>query len=473
MSKIILIHPPLKYEQLYSSFQKAGSELPPLGLAYLAGTLKKYNFDVEIIDAQALNLNNKEIINFLFKKNPSYIGLSSYSVGIYNTAELAEEIKREFPKIPLIIGGGHITAFPHQTMQEFPFFDVGVIGEGEETIVELLNSLENKNSQDDVKGIIFRKNGEIKINSRRHYIENLDTLPFPAWDLLPDITKYYFPPADSINRLPSTSLITSRGCPGKCIFCNRTIFGNVTRSHSVNYIMEEIFYLINTFKIKEIFFQDDTFFVHREILKELCEKLIERKLDLSFCCYGRVDMVDVEILKLMKKAGFWQISYGIETGSQKILDFTKKGTTLEQIENAVKWTKESKIKVKGLFMLGNFLETKETIKETINLIRKLPLDDFHMTYFTPFPGSLSYKIAKDYGEFNSSLKTLSFFSPTFIPKDLTKDELEYYYRLIYRIFYLRLKIIFYYLIKLKNKKVIMKLLRSLFSFLRFSFRRNL
>jgi len=424
-------------------------------------------------------------------------------------------------------------------MERFPQFDLGVIGEGEETIVELLqtlsrnsmnssighkcpptsssnsknsinstnsvNSIELSEALKNIKGLVVRlsavhrgqrsvkvskcqsvKKWEVgsekwgvkesrellKLTPKRAYIKNLDSLPLPAWDLLPFLPKHYFPPADSIKRFPVGSLITSRGCPGKCIFCNLTIFGHICRSHSVDYIMEMIYDLKRRFKVKELSFVDDTFFLHKGILGKMCERLITEKLNLSWSCYARVDLVEEELLSLMKKAGCWQIAYGLETGSQKILDFTKKGITLSQIEQGVRLTHKAGIKVRGLFMLGNFLETKETIKETIDLIKRLNLSDFHMTYFTPFPGSLSYKMAKDYGEFDPSWENLRFFTPSFIPRDLKREELEYYYKLIYKIFYLRPKIIWYYLKKLKNKKVMMKLLSSAWALLKFVFARS-
>jgi radical SAM superfamily enzyme YgiQ (UPF0313 family) len=385
------------------------------------------------------------------------------------TAELSRKLKKELKDSIIILGGGHITSLPYETMQKYPEFDIGIIGEGEETLKEILLTLEDKKELENVKGIIFRKSKEIIKTEKREYIKDLDKLNFPAWDLLPNITKYYIPPADGMNRFPSTSLITSRGCPGKCIFCNLTMFGNTIRYHSVNYTINMIKHLIKNYKIKEIFFQDDTFVVNKKILRQLCERMINENLKITWSCYGRVDMVDFDTLKIMKKAGCWQISYGIETGSQEILNFTKKNITIEQIKDAIKWTRDAKINAKGTFMLGNFLESKETINKTINLIKKLNLTDFHMTYFTPFPGSLSYEIAKQYGEFDPDWSKLDMFTISFIPKNLTKKELQYYYKKIYKIFYLRPKIIFYYIKKIfSHPKIAIKLITSAFDFLKFT-----
>lgn len=465
---VVLVHPPLSLENIYLYFSPAGSGLPPLGLCYLAANLRAHNIPVKIIDAQAEKLDIESVIKRIkkisFGKSP-VIGISSYSSFLNIISQLALRIKKEIPSSKIVIGGGGITAQPEEVMQRYPEFDIGVIGEGEETFLELVKLIENEEGLGKIKGIIYKENGKIIRTDKREYIKNLDTLPFPAFDLLPDISRYYFPPLDSLNRLPATSLITSRGCPGKCIFCNKTLFGNITRSHSPEYVLEMIKYLQKEYRIKEIFFQDDTIFVNRENLEGLCEKIIKQNLDISWCCYGRVDMVDKDILKLMKKAGCWQISYGIETASEEILNFTKKGINLKMIKSAVYLTHSCGIKVKGLFMLGNFLETEETIKKTLNLIKELPLSDFHITYFTPYPGSLSYNIAEKYGSFEKDVNKLNFFSPSFIPEGLTEEKLKFYYKKMYLTFYLRPKIIFYYLKKIKSFRILSRFIKTFFSFL--------
>jgi radical SAM superfamily enzyme YgiQ (UPF0313 family) len=469
---MFLVHPPLSPKNIYLSFSSAGSGLPPLGLCYLAANLQKHNIQVKILDCQAEKLDIPEAVRriksqIIDYKSQIIIGISSYSNFLSIISHFAREIKREIPNSLIIIGGGGITAQPKEVMQKYPEFDIGVIGEGEETIVELVKGIEN-GDWEKTRGIIYNNNGNIVQTEKRPFIENLDTLPFPAFDLLPDISKYYFPPLDSLNRLPATSLITSRGCPGKCIFCNKTLFGNIVRSHSADYIIEMIRKLRSDYKIKEIFFQDDTIFVHRNVLEELCEKLIKENstsnFQITWCCYGRVDMVDRKILQLMKKAGCWQISYGIETASDKILNFLRKETNLEMIKEAVKITDSAGIRVKGLFMLGNFLETEETIQKTMRIIKELPLSDFHITYFTPYPGSISYNIAEKYGKFEKDVNKLNFFSPSFIPFGLTEEKLRYYYKKMYREFYFRPRIIFYYLKKIRSFKVFLRFIKTGFLF---------
>lgn len=476
--KIILIHPPALKEKLYSHLKDAGSDLPPLGICYLAAKLRQHNYKVKLLDCQAEKLNINTAVKRVAEFKPHYIGISSYTPVFSTTNILAENLKAQLPHVPIIIGGGHITSLPNETMEKFSAFDIGVLQEGEETLINLLHALENNLPLKNVKGIIYRQknNGEQKVvkTAPQPFIKNLDSLPRPAWELLPYIPKYYSPPADSINRFPSASLITSRGCSGKCDFCNLTLFGNVVRSHSVDYVMMMINDLITRFNIKEIFFQDDTIFIHRNNLRELCERLIYGRYDLSWNCYGRVDYIkdNDELLPLMKKAGCWQIAYGIETASQQILDNYQKKTTVKQIKRAVWQTHKAGIKVKGLFMLGNFLETKKTIEDTIKFIKSLPLSDFHMTYFTPFPGSKSYTLAKNYGKFNAQWENLDMFTVSFVPQGLTKKQLEYYFKKNYLIFYFRPKIIFYYLTKFKNLNFTKKIIFSGISFLKYLLKRQ-
>lgn len=468
MLSVLLIHPPLAQEKIYLSFKEAGSHLPPLGLCYLAANLRKHNISVRILDCQAEKLNIPcaiKRIKELIPNPQSIIGISSYSNFLGVISQFAKEIKKELPDIPIIIGGGGITAQPREVMQKYPEFDIGVMGEGEETLVELVGA-NGCSTLQSVKGIIYRENGNIIQTEKRPFIENLDKLPLPAFELLPYLPKYYSPPLDSLNRLPASSLITSRGCPGKCIFCNKTLFGNITRSHSASYTLEMIKILKHSFKIKEIFFQDDTIFVHKNALRGLCEKIIKEKINITWCCYGRVDMVDKDILHIMKKAGCWQISYGIETASDEILNFTKKNTSQQMIKHSINLTHSCGIKAKGLFMLGNFLETEDTIKNTTKLIKELPLSDFHLTYFTPYPGSISYNIAKNYGKFEDNPDKLNFFSPSFIPDGLTEEKLKYYYKKIYLTFYFRPKIILYYLRKIKTPTIFFRFLKTLIYFLK-------
>lgn len=464
MTKIIFVNPPLSHKELYHTLAGGGSELPPLGLCNLAAVTRENGFETEILDAQALKMDYENTARVILEKNPDYVGVTATTIAIFNAGRLANLLKNRREDVRIIIGGAHLTAAPYETMERFPQFDVGVIGEGEVAILELLRNYEGLNH---INGIVYRKNGQVKLTGNRKFIKDLDLLPMPAWDLLPDIIKYYQPAADSINRFPASSLVTSRGCPGRCTFCDRSVFGNFFRFYSAEYILRMIKELISRYGIKELYIHDDTFTVNRKRIMALCNLIREEDIDITWSCNGRADFVDLDMLKEMKKSGCWQISYGIESGSQETLNVLKKGITLEKIENAVRDTKKAGLRVKGLFMIGVPKETYKTMEETIKFLKRLDLDDFHMTCFTPFPGTEIYANGEKYGKIDRDWRKMNMFYPNFIPEGLTRRDIMRYYRYAYRAFYLRPKTILYYVKKLRSFAVFKKLFRGLIAFFKF------
>ena len=441
---IILIDPSPNRPGTIASPKKAGC-LPHLGLLSIAAVLEKEEYSVKYIDARALGLNIHECCNEVVKQRPRYVGITSITPTISNAASLAEAIKAELD-VPIILGGVHVTALPEVTMETYRQFDVAIIGEGEETIVELLKTIDGGESLDNVDGLVYRQGERVLTTKHREMIKDLDTLPLPAWHLLPDITKYYQQNYAGANRLPSNHVMTSRGCYGKCIFCDRSVSGQIVRTHSVDYVLDMIDVLHNKYGIRDITMHDEVFICKKKRINEICDRLIEKKWDLTWSCEARVNNVgngDLELLKKMKRAGCWRIAYGIESGSQDVLDFIKKDITLEQIERAVKLTREAGIKAYGFFMFGHPTETKERMLETVNLLSRLNITDFGLTYFIPYPGSYSYKIAKKYGHFNDDWETWDVGQPdTFVPYGVTKEELLHYKKLAQLKFYLRPQVIY-------------------------------
>jgi radical SAM superfamily enzyme YgiQ (UPF0313 family) len=447
---IVFLNPPLSLKERYADMGRAGSFAPPLGLCSLAAVTRENNIDTVIIDAPSRNLGFPEVVSMILKLDPSYVGITAATVSINNAARIAEMIKEKNSKIKIIVGGPHLTAVPEETMRRFPQIDIGVIGEGELTLIDLIHALENNDPLREIKGLAIRHDTEIEITPPRPYIEDLDSLPLPAWDLLLDFPRRYRPAVFSYKKLPTAALVASRGCPGKCIFCDAKVFGNRLRGHSASYLMRMIKDLRYNYGIKEIMFYDDTFVAFKSRLKELCNILINEDADLSWSCYSRVDLVDPDILKLMKKAGCWQIAYGIESGSQKILDFLKKGITLEQIRKALHWTKSAGIRTKGFFMMGNISETPQTIKETVSFAKRVYLDDMLMTIFTPLPGSQSYEIAEQYGTFEKDWSRMNLWEAVFVPQGFSKEEIAWHSKNALISFYFRPSVILSYLKMINN-----------------------
>jgi radical SAM superfamily enzyme YgiQ (UPF0313 family) len=461
MTDILFVNPPLTLKERYEKMEEGGSSALPLGLCSLAAVAREAGFETGILDCAALNLGYEEAVGRILKEEPKYVGITAVTISIYNASKLIKALKAKNKDITVIIGGPHISAVPADTLKRFPEFDMGVIGEGEATIVELLKALKKKKDISKIDGLVFRKGKKILLTKTRRYVEDMDKFPFPAWDLLPDIAKYYRPPLFSFSRLPSSSIVTSRGCPGQCTFCDRTVFGNCIRGYSARYVFRMMKYLHEEYGIRDILIDDDTFVVLRNRTKELCNMLAEAKMDLTWSCNARVNHVTPDLLKLMKKAGCWQIAYGIESGSQEILDKLKKGIKLETIRQALRWTKEAGIKTKGFFMIGNPTETVETIKKTIDFALDIDLDDFQISIFTPIPGSEIYANARKYGSFEDNWKKMNMWYPVFVPRGLTSEQLVKYQSLAMRKFYLRPKIILSYLsLGLKNPLNLVKMAKG-------------
>lgn len=468
MSKIIFVNPPLTGKDRYGSLAKGGVYMPPLGLGNLASVVRAHGYDVKIIDCEALHLNTQEAASMILKENAGFIGLTAATVSINKAAELAAVLKDNNSELKILIGGPHITAVPEETMLRFNQFDIGVIGEGEITIVELLNELTSKTDITAIKGIVYREKSHLIKTECQDLIKDLDELPFPAWDLYPDLARFYKPSAFGFQKLPSTSIVTSRGCPSNCSFCNQGPWGRLYREHSAEYVMEMIKTLYHKYKIRDLAIYDGTFGVNKSRLIKLCELLIKERFDLAWSCNLRINMADVEILKLMRRAGCWGIAYGIESGSQKILEFIGKGITKQQISQAVHNTKKANIITKGYIMVGTLAETKETLLETLGYVPTLALDLLTVNHFTPFPGTLDYERADNFGSFNKDWSLLNEHSLVFVPKSLKKEDIEFYITEITKKFYFRPRIIFNFLklaLNLSNLRILIDGFSAFLSFL--------
>lgn len=444
--KIVLIKPPYSSKEEFGDMSYMGSCEPPLGLCCLAAVLRENSIDVEIIDSIALKIGFEETVNKAVNNNPMFVGFSAETPTICNAAKLAEMIKRKRPDITTIIGGTHISALPEKTMESFPQLDIGVIGEGEMTLLELLNTLSNGRDVRNVRGLVIRRNNKPVMTDRRESIKCLDSLPVPAWDLLPFLPHHYYLSFYSVRKTPSISLVTSRGCGFKCSFCYQGVFGRKVRRHSAAYVMNMIRDLYHNYGIREIRFQDDIFLSDENRLVTLCEMLINENLDISWSCLSSVEKIKKETLSIMKKAGCWQILLGIESGSQVILREIKKNVRLSQIESGLRLIHDAGIRSVGYFMIGYPAETRDTIKETIKFARKMPIDDFRMNYLVPFPGTEIHSVASRTGILNKDWNEMNFFKgPCFVPEKLSKKDIIYYRRLAYFLFYFRPGILLSYL----------------------------
>ncbi|MBW1741773.1 MAG: cobalamin-dependent protein [Deltaproteobacteria bacterium] len=472
MAAIFLANAPYFLEERYGKLASIGATLPSLGLLMLGAVLRKAGHRVRIVDTSAQGLDYDETIEETKRFRPDIIALTAVTPAIIKTARLASRIKDIYPSIPIVIGGPHFTAVPEQTLMDYPVFDYGVVGEGEETVIDLVEALSAGRIPSDVPGVAFRQNGNIHFAPPRAPIKDLDALPFPAWDLLDGFPEQYHPALFKYKRLPSTHIISARGCPNQCIFCDTSVFSRRIRFHSPAYVLEMVGYLVRDFNIKEIIFEDDQFLIKKERVAKICEGLLRAKWGISWCCSGRVNSVnDLALLKLMKRSGCWQISYGIESASQKILDFAKKAITVDQIDKAVRLTHEAGILSKGYFMFGLPHETEKTMANTIRFAKRIPLTDISVFMLTPFPGSEMYEIADQHGTMEKDFEKMNVLDVVYIPKGLSKEKLLHYQRRFMKEFYLRPRIIRNYVGRLiTNPLNIFSMFKAFFGFLEHIFR---
>jgi anaerobic magnesium-protoporphyrin IX monomethyl ester cyclase len=436
---VILINPPWVLAEHCRSFEDVVSVQQPLGLAYLAAVLEKSGHQVTILDAAVLNLSDEQVVSETRQLRPDLIGITTLTPRYRTAQTLAAKLKEQLD-LPIVIGGSHVTALPDETMRN-KCFDYAVLGEGEKTIVELANALETGQDISKVKGIACTRGTEIVKSEPRPLIEDLDSIPFPARHLLPPLGKYRPSPA-SCKRLPQATMMTSRGCPYRCAFCDRAVFGNYVRTRTACNVVDEMELLVKKHGAREIRFWDDIFNINQQRVLDISEQILLRKLDVPWTCLARANHMTAQVLEQMAKAGCWQVDYGIESGNQAILNGIVKGQTLDQVEKVVKMTRKAGIGVRGFFMLALPGETESTMRDTIRFAKSLDLTSavFHVT--TPFPGTALFEIAKASGELRADVSYDSYmlgFSDDvpYVPKGLTAARVKQIEHAAYSEFYLR------------------------------------
>jgi len=467
MASILLANAPYSMHERYGKLASVGATLPHLGLLMLGSVLRKSGHRVRIIDSPAQGLNHIQMLEKVQKFQPDTVCFTAVTPSILKAVKMAAMVKERFPSVPILIGGPHFTAVPEKTLHDHPVFDYGVVGEGEVTIVETIDALSANRIPSNVPGVVYREDGKVCFAPSRSPVTNLDALPFPAWELLDDFPSRYRPALFKYQRLPSTHIVSSRGCPYKCIFCDTSVFSRSIRFHSSEYVLEMIDFLVKNYKIKEVIFEDDLFLVKKERVEKICEGLLNAKPDISWSCSARVNSVnDLDLLKLMKRSGCWQINYGIESASQKILDFARKDITIEQVEKAVSLTDEAGILAKGYFIFGLPYETEETMKNTLSFAKQIPLSDVSVFMLTPFPGSRMYEIAGQYGTIDGDFEKMNVLNVVYVPNGLSRETLLYHQRRFMKEFYLRPKIIANYIKKLiANPRIFFSMLKAFYGFL--------
>jgi len=452
--RVLLINPPSESEIIGNNppiIEEERGYNPPLGLLYLAGYLEKFtDYSVEVLDTQVEELSYPEIENIVREKQPEVVGVIAMTFTLVDVVKTVKLIKSVNKNIRVVLGGPHVYIFPNETIN-LEGVDYLVLGEGEEVLKDLLDHMDDYKRLKSIKGLVFKENGGIVNTGPRSLIKNLDVLPFPARHLVPS-EKYR---SLVLSRTPITTIFTSRGCPYRCTFCARPHLGKKFRARSAQNVVDEM-EECTKMGIYGFLVYDDTFTVNKRRVIEICDELRKRKLDVEWDIRARVDTVDEEVLKSLKMAGCRGIHYGVEAGTERILEVLDKRIEISRTREIFLLTEKSKISTLGYFMIGNPRETREDIFETIKLMKELDPDYVHVTIFTPFPATKIYLdgleseiIEKDYWKDFSQDPT-----PDFVPphwgEHFTRDELVELLAFAYRNFYTRPSYIMKNLVKTKS-----------------------
>lgn len=389
--KILLINPPIH-----------GSKNPsfPLGLAYIARVLRDKCYDISVLDINAHRWSQDEVKKKISSTNFDVVGITALITEYKYVKWLTKTIKEENPLSKVILGGGLASAVPEIVLKRTNT-DIAVIGEGEVTTREVINSLEDNKNLNNVRGIMFKGSDKLHKTGPRVPIENLDEIPFPDRELFPMelYTKNVTLGRKLVDtQIRCTSMITSRGCPYNCIYCYKGIWGQKFRARSPENIIEEIEELIKRYKINYIFFVDDIFVLDKKRVYSFCDELVDRNVNISWECNGRVNLMDLDMLKKMRAAGCRIVSYGIESGNQEILDAMNKKVTVEQAKKAIQLTWEAGMLPKAYLMIGMFGEKKKSVRDTINFCKEVGPIVFGISFTTPLPSTTLYQKAKQAGK---------------------------------------------------------------------------
>ncbi len=372
--------------------RQSDSVVPPLGLLYNAACLLREGFEVYVIDPF---FDNRAYLNRLKEIKPDLIGFGILTSSYAAAREQIKIISGAMPKTLLCAGGVHVTSMPEEALENLGL-DFVILGEGELTITEVAKRIKHKESLEGVKGVYYKdSSGRIYKNSAREFITDLDKIPYPAWELLP-MEKYLIPPGyiRSYYSKRTIVLFATRGCPFGCIYCSSNItFGRKIRFPSTAYTIEGLKQLIKDYQIDSFYFFDDTLTFNKKWVMDFCELKLRNGIKLKWGCQSRVDTISEDIIKMMSESGCVQIDFGVESGSQRVLDTIKKGNTVEQTENAFALCRKYKIRPYASIMIGNPGEQEEDVLLTAKLLKRIKPVYTSVCYTQPMPGSALYDLA--------------------------------------------------------------------------------
>jgi anaerobic magnesium-protoporphyrin IX monomethyl ester cyclase len=402
------------------------SLVQPYGLVVLSSFLKSKGWDTTLYDAHGYGKNGQEILDYIVNLKPDFIGLTVYTCHLPQIVAFLDKVKELLPNISTVLGGPHPSSHEYKSLLlQNSCVDYCVIGEGEWTLHELLETQQNGKVADGVKGLAFLDDGEVKYAGTRDFIHDLDELPFGDWESLP-MDNYWAVACEKKNLV---NVLFSRGCVGRCSFCAaRVTLGGATRSRSPDSIIKEVAHLYENHHARELAINDATFNTDNEWAGQVAQKLIDYgKNDLVWTCNLRADNMDLETLKLMKKSGLTSVFIGVESGDDAMLASIQKGTTVAMIRTALAMLDEVGIKVYCGFILGLPGETPESMQRTLDFSRELKKYSVAFSLATPFPGTVLYRKAQEEGFVVDDWAQFDYHGIPYVTKGLTREQLSSYY----------------------------------------------
>jgi radical SAM superfamily enzyme YgiQ (UPF0313 family) len=468
-NQVLLVHP-LGYRGELANYDisRIANIMPPLGLASIAAYLGNKNIEVTIIDCYAKPDSYAFIKDHLNTVKPAFIGLSCSTANFLDGTRIAAMAKNILPEIMVVFGGHHVSALKEKVIEAFPVIDFAVVGEGEETMANIVATQgENASS---IKGLAYKDIGGIAhFTGYRPTIEDLDILPFPAYEKLSGYPRSYRLPIFNYPSTPNSSCISSRGCPYHCSYCDRSVFPDGFRYNSAEYLYEHLLYLKTRFGIRHINFYDDHFTLQKKRVQDFTRMMIDRPLGITFNCAVRAEHIDFELLQQMKAAGCWMISLGIESGDENLLSQHRNNVNLNLVAEKIHQIKKAGIRAKGLMMMGLPGETEQSVKKSMEYAFSLPIDEINISKFVPFPGSKLYEHVNDYGTFKEDWEKMDCMHFQFIPIGMTKEKLEKLFKLFYKNYFLRSRTLLNYVTMLwRSPDSWIRFLCNLPSFIKFA-----
>jgi anaerobic magnesium-protoporphyrin IX monomethyl ester cyclase len=469
VKRVLLVHP-LGYNKAFagSDISRRANIMPPLGLASIAAYLEQNGIGADIIDCFAHPDSDSKIMALIGATGPGWIGLSCTTSGYLDAIRIAAMVKEKYPLIKTVLGGAHISALREKILEMDHVVDYAVVGEGEETLAELVNL--NGRDPGAIAGLVYRdKDAQVRFSGFRQSAIALDDLPFPAYEKLEGYPHAYQLPIFNYPRTPNASCISSRGCPYACSYCDRSVFRRSFRFNSADYLYRHLKYLKEQFGIRHINFYDDLFTFNAKRVELFCRLMIDNRLNMTFNCAVRAEHVNPELLKLLKAAGCWMISLGIESGDEQLLKRHRQNVDLKLLARTIRDIKKAGIRVKGLLMMGLPGESEETIKNSMNYVFSLPIDDFNLAKFTPFPGSPLYAHIHELGEFNETITDMDCMHFVFVPAGMKRERLEELFIKFYKSHFMRPSVLWGYVTMIwKSPDSWRRFLGSLVNFIKFA-----